>query len=99
MKLAFVVYYERQNEQVMDMLKALGIDYFTRWENLKGKGHDTEPHMGIGGFGRLNSALMIAFEEEAPLSALIDAITKANSAARRSDERIHLFQVPLERMV
>ncbi len=99
MKLAFVVYYEHRNTQVMEMLTALNIDYYTRWENLKGKGHGTEPHIGIGSFGRLNSALMIAFEDEAPLSALIDAINSANDTARRTDERIRLFQVPLERVV
>jgi hypothetical protein len=99
MKMAFVVYYEHVDQQVMAMLNTLGIDYYTHWENLKGKGHGTEPHIGVGTYGCLNSALMIAFEDEAPLSALIAAITAANAKARRADERIRLFQVPLERMV
>ena len=30
MKMAFVVYYEYVDAQVMDMLKTLGIDYYTR---------------------------------------------------------------------
>jgi hypothetical protein len=99
MKMVFVVYYEHVDAQVMEMLKTLGIDYYTRWENLKGKGHGTEPHIGVGTYIRMNSALMIAFEDEAPLTALIAAITAANANARRPDERIRLFQVPLERMV
>lgn len=99
MKIAFVVYYEYMNTQVMNLLKAQGIDYYTLWENVKGKGHDTEPHIGAGSFGRMNSALMIAFEDEAPLAALINAITDANAKVRRNDERIRLFQVPLERVV
>jgi hypothetical protein len=99
MKMVFVVYYEHVDTQVMEMLKTLGIDYYTRWENLKGKGHGTEPHIGVGTYMRMNSALMIAFEDEAPLTALIAAITAANEKARRPDERIRLFQVPLERMV
>lgn len=99
MKITFLVYYQHVDKQVMDMLKSLGIDYYTRWENVKGKGHGTEPHIGAGSFVRMNSALMIAFEDEAPLAALTDAIVAANAQARRADERIRLFQMPLERIV
>jgi hypothetical protein len=42
---------------------------------------------------------MIAFEDEAPLAALIRSIIAANEKARRADEHIRLFQVPLERVV
>ena len=99
MKMTFVVYYERVDAQVMTMLKTVGIDYYTRWENVKGKGHGTEPHIGEGGFGRMNCALMIAFEDEAPLHALIKAITAYNDSTHRTDERVRLFQVPLDRIV
>jgi hypothetical protein len=99
MKMAFVVYYEHVNAQVMDMLKSLGIDYYTRWDGVKGKGHGTEPHLGVGSYVSMNSALMIAFEDEAPLAALTEAIVAANARVHRSDERIRLFQVPLERIV
>jgi hypothetical protein len=99
MKMAFVVYNDHVDTQVMHMLKALNIDYYTRWEHVKGKGRGTEPHIGEGTYASTNAALMIAFENEAPLAALIDAITNANGKARRADERIRLFQVPLERMV
>lgn len=99
MKMAFVVYNEYVDPQVMGMLKALDIDYYTRWEHVKGKGHGTEPHIGAGTYASTNAALMIAFEDEAPLAALITQITAANEKARRADERIRLFQVPLERMV
>jgi hypothetical protein len=99
MKMAFVVYNDYVDKQVVSMLSALDIDYFTRWEHVKGKGHGTEPHMGGGSFSSTNAALMIAFEDEAPLAALIQLIIAANEKARRADERIRLFQVPLERMV
>ncbi len=97
--MTFIVYYEHLDAQVMDMLRTLGIDYYTRWENLKGKGHGTEPHIGEGTYQRMNVALMIAFEDEAPLAALVNAIAAANEKARRTDERIRLFQLPLERIV
>ncbi|MBI2295065.1 MAG: hypothetical protein HYU76_03250 [Betaproteobacteria bacterium] len=42
---------------------------------------------------------LIAFNEEAPLEALIRAITTANREIKRPDDRIRLFQMPLERIV
>ena len=71
MKLAFIVCYEHVKPSLMDMLRALRIDYYTHWEQIKGKGHGTEPHVGTGSYVRMNDALMIAFEDEAPLAELI----------------------------
>jgi nitrogen regulatory protein PII len=99
MKIAFIIHNEYQTSRVMELLHAAGIDYYTRWDQATGKGRGTEPHLGSGSYGSTNSVLMIAFEEEAPLEALIQAIVAANRDIRRPDERIHLFQVPLERMV
>jgi hypothetical protein len=99
MKLTFVVYNEYVDTQVMDILKALAIDYYTRWEHVKGKGHGTEPHIGVGGYASTNAVLMIAFEDEVPLAALKREITAANEKVRRPDERIRLFQLPMESMI
>ena len=99
MKMAFVIHNEYFTPQVMQLLNAAGIDYYTRWENAKGKGRGTEPHLGTGSFGSTNSVLMIAFQEEAPLEALIKAITAANENIKRPDDRIRLFQLPLDRIV
>jgi hypothetical protein len=99
MKIAFVVHNEHLGGRVLELLAAAGIDYYTRWDRAIGKGHGTEPHLGRGGYGSTNSVLMIAFQEEAPLAKLIEAITAANTRITRSDDRIRLFQLPLERMV
>lgn len=42
---------------------------------------------------------MIAFEDEAPLEKLIEKLTAVNADAKRPDNRIRLFQMPLERIV
>jgi|SRR3990172_6719383 len=99
MKIAFVVYNEYVNSRVMQLLKDIGIDYYTRWDQVKGKGHGTEPHLGSGSFGSTNDVLMIAFQEEAPLEALVEGVTAANTEIKRLDDKIRLFQLPLERMV
>jgi len=98
-KIAFVIHNEYYASQVMQLLQEVGIDYFTRWDHAIGKGHGTEPHLGSGSYVSTNSVLMIAFREDAPLKALIEAITAANQKIKRADDQIRLFQLPLERIV
>ena len=86
-------------DRVMKILKDCDIDYFTSWDNAKGKGHGTEPHLGSGAYGSLNSVTMIAFEEEAPLEALVAGIKVANRDIRRAADHIRLFQLPVDRIV
>jgi hypothetical protein len=99
MKFALVVCNSYFVDRVMAILKEKGIDYFTSWDNAKGKGHGTEPHLGSGAHGSTNTVTMIAFEDEAPLAALITAIGAANQGIRRAADHIRLFQLPLERIV
>jgi len=99
MKIAFVIYNDYFTSRVMLLLDGAGIDYYTRWEHATGKGHGTEPHLGKGGYGSTNSVLMIAFKEQGPLDNLVQAITVANAGIKRPDDRIRLFQLPLERML
>lgn len=97
--LAFVVYNELYQTRVMDVLRRCGIDYYTRWSHVAGKGRGTEPHLGHGSYGSTNAVLMIAFQDEAPLQALIEQIQAVNADTPRADDCIRLFQVPLMRIV
>jgi len=99
MKIAFVIHNEHFTSRVMQLLADSGIDYYTLWEEVHGKGQGTQPHFGKGGAPSVNTVLMIAFQEEAPLEALIQNITAANATIRRPDDKIRLFQLPLERIV
>ena len=99
MKLAFLVCNDLFISRLMDLLHAAGIDYYTRWDNAKGKGRGTEPHLGMGSFGATNAVMMIAFEDEKPLERLIADIGKLNAQTARKDEYVRLFQLPLERIV
>ncbi len=99
MKIAFIIYNGVYTPRVMEMLGALSIDYYTWWEDVKGKGHGTEPHLGTRSFPGMNSVLMIAFQEEATLEKLVEKIMHLNGEIARPDDRIRLFQVPLERII
>jgi len=99
MKLAFIVHNEYLTPRVMQLLKDAGVDYYTRWDRATGKGHGTEPHAGTGGYSSTNAVLMIAFKEAVPLEKLIGRIIETNLQIPRSDDKIRMFQVPMERLV
>lgn len=99
MKMVLVVCNSFFTDRVMEILKENGIDYFTTWGNAKGKGRGTEPHFGSGSHPSTTSVTMIAFEEDAPLEALVRGIGAANKEILRPADRIRLFQWPLERIV
>ena len=99
MKIAFIVFNDYFNKLLMQLLADAGIDYYTRWDEVKGKGHGTAAHLGRGGTPSTNSVFMIAFQDEAPLEILIQKIIVANAQAQRADDKIRLFQLPLDRIV
>jgi len=99
MKIAFLVCNEVVSPRVMKLLETAGIDYYTRWEHVKGKGHGTDPHLDSRSFPGTNAVFMIAFEEEPSLDRLVQEINEANREIPRPDDHIRLFQVPLERIV
>jgi len=99
MKIAFLVCNDVYVPRVLKLLGDLNIDYYTRWDRVTGKGHGTEAHLGTRSFPGFNAVLMIAFREEALLEQLIAEIVEANKEILRADDKIRLFQVPLEKIV
>jgi hypothetical protein len=97
--MAFLVCNSYVVDRVMKILKGNDIDYYTSWDKATGKGHGTEPHLGSYAFGSTNSVTMIAFEDDAPLAALIRGIELENREIKRAADHIRLFQLPLERIV
>ena len=99
MKLTFLVYHDILDDRVTAALKKLDIDFYTQWEDVKGSGHNTDAHLGNRPFPGFNNVRMIAFTEESLLNELIKKIEELNSIVERDDDKIRLFQVPLERIV
>lgn len=99
MKLTFIVYHDILDDRVSKVLNELNIDYFTQWEDVKGKGHQTDAHLGNRPFPGFNFVRMIAFTGEDVLEKLVEKINDLNKLVEREDDKIRLFQVPLERIV
>ncbi len=99
MKLTFLVYHDVLDDRLSNVLKELNIDFYTMWEDVKGSGHKTDAHLGNRPFPGFNFVRMIAFTEEELLEKLINKINELNSIVEREDDKIRLFQVPLERII
>lgn len=99
MKFAFIVYHDILDERISSVLNNLGIDYYTLWEEVKGKGHDSDAHLGTRPFPGYNCVRMIAFEDEETLKSLIGFLEEFNKTVFRKDDQIRLFQLPLEKIV
>lgn len=99
MKLTFLIYHDILDDRLSKALNELKIDYYTEWEDVKGKGHKTDAHLGNRPFPGYNNVRMIAFTEDNLLDELIKKIEELNSIVERDDDKIRLFQVPLERIV
>jgi len=82
MKLTFLVYHDILDDRVSKALDELNIDYYTRWEDVKGKGHQTDAHLGNRPFPGYNFVRMIAFVDEVVLSTLIEKITDLNKVIK-----------------
>jgi hypothetical protein len=99
MKFAFMVYRDVLDQRISNILNKIEIDFYTQWEDVKGKGHLTEAHLGTRPFPGYNFVRMIAFEEDEKLKKLIDIIKEFNVEVERKDDQIRLFQLPLEKIV
>jgi hypothetical protein len=99
MKIVFVIYHDVLEDRIDKIFELHAIDYYTEWEEVKGKGHQSDAHLGTRIFPGYNNVRMIAIEEDSVLQKLIDGITELNNEAIRPDDKIRLFQMPLERIV
>ena len=99
MKLVYLVYHDILDDRVSKALSELKIDYYTEWEEVKGRGHNTDAHLGNRPYPGYNNVRMIAFTEEEIIENLVSKINELNSIVERADDMIRLFQVPLERIV
>ena len=99
MKLAFVIYHDILEDRVSNALSELSIDYFTEWENVKGKGHNTDAHLGNRPYPGYNIVRMIAFATDDLIESLTSKIKELNEVIERDDDKIRMFLVPLEKIV
>jgi len=99
MKLAFVIYHDILEDRVSKSFTELNIDFYTEWENVKGKGHNTDAHLGNRPYPGYNIVRMIAFAADDLIESLTYKIKELNEVIERDDDKIRVFLIPLEKII
>jgi len=99
MKLAFVIYHDILEDRVSKAFTELNIDFYTEWENVKGKGHNTDAHLGNRPYPGYNIVRMIAFAADDLIESLTYKIKELNEVIERDDDKIRVFLIPLEKII
>ena len=93
MKMIFIMYNIAINDEVMEILKCLEIEDYTRWERTTGCGKASGPHLGTNVWPAVNSVLAVAVEDDKK-NRLIEEIKKMRQ--KLGKEGIKAFVLPLE---
>lgn len=98
MKMIFIVYNVAIEEEMMESLKEIGVENYTKWDRVLGKGPISGPHLDSDVWPGVNSMLAIAVEDEKKdeIMAKVREL-KAKESLRK--EGIVAFVLPLEEMI
>jgi len=97
MKMVFIVYNSAISEEVMEALQEIGVENYTKWDRVLGKGPISGSHFDSDVWPGVNSMLAIAIEDEKK-DRIIDKIRELKSKEALRKEGIGAFVLPLEEM-
>ncbi|MBL7130528.1 MAG: hypothetical protein ISS45_03865 [Candidatus Omnitrophica bacterium] len=95
MKMVMVSYNSAINSEVMEALEKCGIENYTKWVQVQGKGKTSGPHFGSEIWPGENAALFIATQEE-KVSGLLSEIRALREKLGRVG--VKAFVWPLEQI-
>jgi len=94
-KMIFIMYNIAINDEVIQILKSLEIEGYTRWEKATGCGKTSGPHLGTNVWPAVNSVLAVAVEDDKK-NRLIERIKELRK--KLGKEGIKAFVLPIEEM-
>lgn len=93
MKFLVVAYSEGLDDEVMEVLAEAGVESYTKWTKVLGKGQTSGPHLASHVWPKANNVMALAVEE--PQAQLIMAgVRKLREDIGR--EGVKAFLLPLE---
>ncbi|MCD6093595.1 MAG: hypothetical protein J7J51_02225 [Candidatus Omnitrophica bacterium] len=93
MKLVIICYNVAIHEEALEILKEVGIQSYTRFEEVQGVGKLSGPHLGTHIWPAVNSVMIIALEDEKK-DKLIERIKELRK--KLGKEGVKAFVLPLE---
>ena len=96
MKMIFLSYGVGIEEAVTEAIRGLGIEYYTKWQDVLGRGKTSGPHFGTHVWPKKNSFLALAVDEGV-VTDVLDKVRDLRSAF--GGEGVKAFVLPLEEVV
>ena len=97
MKMVFIIYNVAIEEEVMEALEAIGIENYTKWDKVLGKGPISGSHFDSDVWPGVNSMLALAMEDKKK-NEVIAKVRELKSKESLRREGIRVFVLPLEEM-
>ena len=93
MKMFLIVYSREADEDLLGAIKSAGITGYTKMQEVRGEGKETEPKLGTHIWPGMNNILFLVLEDDQvlPMSDLIKQLRQEHSRAG-----IKGFLIPLE---
>jgi len=98
MKMVLLVYNTAISEEVMKALGEIGVENYTKWDRVLGKGKTSGTHLDSDVWPGVNSMLAIAVEDEKK-NEVMAKVKELKSKESIAGEGIGAFILPLEEMV
>jgi len=97
MDMVMIVYNQAIDEEVAELLKKVGIEQYTKWQRVLGKGEDSNPRLDTTVWPGANMVLGLVIKEKRRLQRLIKGLKKLD--AEVGDKGFFAFRWPVERIV
>jgi nitrogen regulatory protein PII len=79
MKAVMIIYNQAHTEKIEYMLDKLGINGYSLWENVQGRGTSTGvPHLGTHAWPEINKSVLIIIEDEL-VDRVLETVKKIDS--------------------
>ena len=93
MKLLLIAYNEAMDEEIERLLDRYGVESYTKWTKVYGKGRASGPHLGTHVWPKANNVLA-AFTDEDTAGRLLEGVRELRKS--RAREGVKAFVIPCE---
>ncbi len=96
-EMIMIVYNQVLDEEIMGLLAAAGIDRYTKWQRVLGKGEASEPHLDTPVWPGANMVLGVVIQDKRHLQQLTKGLKELD--AKLGDKGIFAMHWPVRRII
>jgi len=95
--MVMIVYNQAIDEEVAELLEHVGLERYTKWQRVVGKGADSGPRLDTQVWPGANMVLSLVIKEKRRLQRLVKGLNKLD--AEVGNKGLFAFRWPVERIV